>query len=124
VQTGSALVEPEVNPVARAYQLHRGSGGRGRIGDRSSWDQTAVLYAAAGEAFGGRRLWQRSEAHRVDFTEEGETVKVLDAGAARYFLQKALPAAELSAVISDLMIRSPAAVAPESGKPCWTQGRP
>ena len=49
IVTGGGLTNPEVNPVAMAYKLYRGTGGgRGVIGNRHSWDQTAVLYAVRG----------------------------------------------------------------------------
>ena len=43
IQTGAGLKStPATNPVRRAYELYNG------LNNRSSWDQTAVLYAVRG----------------------------------------------------------------------------
>lgn len=107
VLTGAALRDPVRHPVALAYEAYRGSGGAGVIGNRNSWDQTAVVYAVVGTTYMGRALWHKSEAHRVGFTDEGRTLKTADPGSERYFLKAAMSDADLAAWISGWMIRPP-----------------
>ena len=118
IMTGSALTNPQTNPVARAYQAYRGTtGGAGTIGDRQSWDQTAVLYAAAGTAWEGDTLWQLSDPHDVDFTDAGRTLASADADASRRFLIQSMSDDGLASIISDLMIAEPANPGPRPETP-------
>jgi hypothetical protein len=107
VLTGAALRDPAGHPVALAYEAYRGSGGAGVIGNRSSWDQTAVVYAVVGTTYLGRPLWHRSEAHRIGFTDEGRTLRTVDPGSDRYYLKEGMSDADVAARISGWMIRPP-----------------
>jgi len=70
IRTGRALSEPRFNPVAMAYKLHPGAGAADVIGDRPSWDQTAVLQAIRGTTSNGQRLWTLSERGSVTFNDQ------------------------------------------------------
>lgn len=76
IMTGEELRRPEQNPIAMAYKRYAGTkGGAGVIGDRHSWDQTAVLYAVRGTSYRGKQLWRLSDpgtvgfANRVPYTQ-------------------------------------------------------
>ena len=118
IMTGSALTDPEINPVARAYEAYRGTdGGSGTIGDRQSWDQTAVLYAAAGTAWEGNTLWQRSDPHDIDFTDTGRALINANPDADRRFLIQSMSNDDIASIISDLMIAEPANPGPRPETP-------
>jgi len=108
IRTGAALSRPVTNPVAAAYQAFRGTtGGSGVIGNRQSWDQTAVLYAVEGATYGSQTVWQLSAPHHIDFTDTGRTLKTHAPGANRFFLIEAMPPTNVAAIISNLMTRPP-----------------
>jgi inosine-uridine nucleoside N-ribohydrolase len=113
IRTGAALIGPATNPVAAAYQAYRGTtGGAGVIGDRQSWDQTAVLYAVEGVTYEGQTVWQRSAPHHIDFTDAGRTIKTNAPGANRFFLIEAMPSTNVATIISGLMTRPPSKPGP------------
>jgi inosine-uridine nucleoside N-ribohydrolase len=108
IRTGAALSGPVTNPVAAAYQAFRGTtGGAGVIGNRQSWDQTAVLYAVEGVTCEGQTVWQRSAPHHIDFTDAGRTLKTNAPGANRFFLIEAMAPTNVAVIISGLMTRPP-----------------
>jgi inosine-uridine nucleoside N-ribohydrolase len=108
IRTGAALSGPATNPVAAAYQAFRGTtGGAGVIGNRQSWDQTAVLYAVDGATHEGQTVWQLSAPHHIDFTDAGRTLTTNAPGANRFFLIEAMPQTNVAAIISGLMTRPP-----------------
>lgn len=108
IRTGAALSGPATNPVAAAYKVFRGTtGGAGVIGNRQSWDQTAVLYAMQGVNYEGQTAWQRSAPHQIDFTDAGRTLKTNAPEATRFFLIEAMPPAKVADIISGLMTRPP-----------------
>src|SRR5690606_1445706 len=66
IGTGKGLVKlPEKNPVRRGFELYNG------LTNNSSWDQTAVLFAARGAG----EYWTLSEPGRCSFPE-GSTGQV------------------------------------------------
>ncbi|MEM1109224.1 MAG: nucleoside hydrolase [Planctomycetota bacterium] len=96
VRTGEDLSDPENNPVAKAYEYYPGTaGGQGVIGDRQSWDQTAVLYAGRGEGD-----WTLSEAQQVSFNASAQTIVAPDATGNRFFLNQ--PDSAVAAVRSEI----------------------
>jgi len=111
ILTGGALTNPERNPVAKAYEAYSGTaGGAGVIGDRRSWDQTAVLHAVLGTTWNDRQLWQLSEPHIIDFAANGATIATPSPGANRYFIIQSdalMTNAEIESVISGLMTAEP-----------------
>lgn len=106
VRTGAALTDPENNPVAKAYEYYPlTSGGEGVIGDRQSWDQTAVLFAARGEA----GFWGLSDAQQVSFDTNGRTTATADDDGDRFFLiQPGSVVSEVRDAVSGLMTAPPA----------------
>ena len=111
ILTGMALKDPQKNPVAKAYEVYRGTtGGGGAIGDRKSWDQTAVLYAVLGTAWEDRQLWQLSEPHDIDFASNGFTITTPSPDSNRRFIIQSdnlMTFQELQSVISGLMTVAP-----------------
>lgn len=101
LKTGARLAQlPEESPVRAAYWLFNG------LQNRESWDQSAVLYAVRG----ARDYWKESEpglnlVHaRVG---QGYNQWLACAGARQRHLLEAMPPAELSRVIEDLMLQPP-----------------
>jgi len=107
VITGGAMTEPEVNPVAKAYELYP-SGGVGTIGGSASYDQTMVYYAIRGLQDGDTTLWQLSEAGTVDFPEALTVFSPDPAGNRRYLIAEA-SFETVAEVIEGLMIQPPKA---------------
>ncbi len=88
ILTGGAVTNPEVNPVARAYELYP-AGGVGVIAASSSYDQTAVYCAVCGVKANGTVLWEKSPAGHVSFPD-GATRFVPDLeGTRRYLIARA-----------------------------------
>ncbi len=115
VRTGKALTNPDVNPVAKAYELFSGSGPVGVIGDRDSWDQTAALYAVVGCTYKDVTLWSLSAPHTITFDDAGHTIISPCSTANRYYMIKTLNNADLATCISALMIAAPRSVQSLSG---------
>ncbi len=114
VQTGAGLTDQKTNPVAQAYDLYAGtSGGRGTAGNRSSWDQTALLYAVRGTHSGGAQLWNLSNPTGVQFSGNGETTLLPPPPNHRYLIN-ATSNANIAAPISQLMLSAPANPGPGS----------
>jgi inosine-uridine nucleoside N-ribohydrolase len=108
IMTGARLADPDANPVAMAYKLHRGTeGGKGVIGNRPSWDQTAVYYAVRGVQFRGRTVWHRTGPVRVDFSDQGVTLFAPVSQGNRFYLEQVMGVDETARIIEDLMTQSP-----------------
>lgn len=111
IRTGAALTHPETNPVARAYERYCGTtGGAGVIGDRQSWDQTAVLIAAVGDKWNGRTLWKISPPQAIEFDEIGRALITPSTTGSRHFIIQSDPLmkhTEIAAIISELMTAAP-----------------
>lgn len=107
VRTGKALTNPAVNPVAKAYEMFGGSGAVGTIGDRDSWDQTAVLFAVVGLSYNGTQLWTLSSPCDITFDNSGRTIKSPAPNATRFYLQKTLDDNAIASIISTLMTAPP-----------------
>jgi hypothetical protein len=111
IQTGSRLYKEtgKDNPVRRAYELYMRWNDE-RQKSRSSWDQTAVLYAVRG--LGERWTLSDPGAIRVHLDKEGSNTWVSDPGrdtqiAQRYLVKKA-DNSVLAKEIEDLMVTPPA----------------
>lgn len=114
VKTGAGLTNQKNNPIAQAYDLYRGTdGGKGTVGDRSSWDQTAVLYAVRGTHSDGTRLWNLSDPTGVQFSSGGKT-NLLEPPPNHQYLINAATNAQIAAPISQLMLSAPANPGPGS----------
>jgi inosine-uridine nucleoside N-ribohydrolase len=99
VNAGAALSSPQLNPVAKAYELYF----NGAIKNRATWDQTAVLYAAVGVSYQNQTLWNLSGPQEISFANDGRTLATPSATANRYFLIKKMPNSALASIISSLM---------------------
>jgi hypothetical protein len=104
IQTGAALRgTSENNPVRRAYQLFND------LENRSSWDQTAVLYAVRGPAGKLADVWD---------LHTGGTIEILPDGSNRWqdmpernhaYLERKQPSDEVAKTIEGLMVQPPRA---------------
>ena len=92
---------PATNPVRRAYELFNG------LTDRSSWDQTAVLYAVRGLAGKLDAMWELSPSGSVTVSADGadQWQAAPDRGQ-RYLIAK-MPAADVARAIEALMAQPP-----------------
>ncbi len=110
IQTGGTLTEPETNPVAMSYKLYRGTqGGVGVIGNRSSWDQTAVYYAVHGREYNDALIWDKEGPMTVSFDDEGRTRYEMDPDGNHHRLTEHMPIEDVEAIIEDLMTQPPRA---------------
>jgi len=100
IGTGGRLAReaPPENPVRKAYELYNGPGK-----NRSSWDQTAMLYAIRGE--GG--LFTLSPGGTIAVAANGKNDWKAAAGGRHRYLIKAVPDAEIAKAIDELMLRPP-----------------
>ena len=102
IGTGAGLRDlPATNPVRRAYELFNG------LTDRSSWDQTAVLYAVRG--LGGKLdvMWDLSPSGNVVVLADGESRWLDDPDRGHRYLIAKMPAADVARAIEALMARPP-----------------
>jgi len=124
--TGAGLKNPETKPVAKAYELYRGTtGGAGVIGDRPSYDLAAVIQAVRGEhSDGGRRMWQLSAPGTVTISDSSPyTQYVAHAdGRHRYQILDSSDESWLRGVIEELLIAEPAPT-PVIENPATVAGR-
>lgn len=69
ILTGAGLSSlPEDDPVREAYRLYH----QGRVQDRQSWDQTAVLYAVRGLGGGLKEFWDVGSGGSLTVLENGD----------------------------------------------------
>ncbi len=105
VMTGGAMTHPEMNPVAKAYELFP-AGGVGTIASSSSYDQTALYYAVRGTRADERVLWRLSDPGWASFPE-ARTRFVRNAWGRHRHLIRHASNDEVAAVIEGLMIQPP-----------------
>jgi hypothetical protein len=105
IQTGSALADPERNPVAMAYRLWFS----GERRDRASWDQATVVYAVRGAWSDDLRLWELSEPGKVTFSASipHTMFTARRDGLHRYKIEYMDPA-DVARIIETMMIAPPA----------------
>lgn len=103
--SGANLTRADINPITKAYEQSGCAGPKGEIGNRHSWDQTAVYYAVRGtdhETQGA--LWTLSQPGRVRFDSSGRTrFEAASGGKHRYLIQKA-PKESVGQVIEAYML--------------------
>ena len=116
VSTGARLQSetPETSPVRAAYLL--ASDHTDQSGNRSSWDQTAVMFAARG----AHTYWNLSEPGSIVYFESGQgnAFEFDETGSHRFLIERMRPD-ELAPAIEDLMIRSPQ----QGGRTIWDEKR-
>ncbi len=100
VGTGARLASatPPENPVRKSYELYCGAGK-----NRSSWDQTAMLFAVRGEA----GVYRLSPPGTVTVEAGGANGWKPDPAGRHRYLVKAVSDAALAKVIEDLMVQPP-----------------
>jgi hypothetical protein len=101
VMTGGALTNPEMNPVAKAYELFP-AGGVGNIASSSSFDQTALYYAVRGVEANGLKLWQLSDPGWASFPDARTRFARSAGGRHRHLIRHATDD-EVARVIEALM---------------------
>ncbi len=108
INTGGTLEDPELNPVAKSYELYRHTeGGVGNIGNRASWDQTAVYYAVRGLKHNEQPIWSLEGPISVSYTDEGHTLFEDNPNANRFRMVQEMPIEETEALIEALMVQAP-----------------
>lgn len=102
IETGAGLsVLPKTSPVRRGYELYNG------LKNRSSWDQTAVLYAVRGLNGGLKEFWDVGTGGRFEFAADGTNKWVADEKSTQSYLIKKMPPAEVAKHIEALMLEQP-----------------
>jgi hypothetical protein len=102
IQTGATLkAKPRDNPVRRAYELYNG------LANRSSWDQTAVLYAVRGIDAGPSGLWDVHPKGSIEVLPDGRNRWRDEPDRGHSYLLRQQPPARVAEVIEGLMMQSP-----------------
>ncbi|HEX4143371.1 MAG TPA: nucleoside hydrolase [Pirellulales bacterium] len=102
IGTGAGLKDlPAKNPVRRAYELFNG------LTDRSSWDQTAVLYAVRGLAGKLDAMWDLSPSGNVVVAADGANQWQAAPDRGQRYLVAKMPAADVARAIEALMAQPP-----------------
>ncbi len=106
IQTGAGLkATPEGNPVRRAYELYNG------LNNRSSWDQTAALYAVRGLGGGLAEVWDvHTPGTNAVSPDGGNQWHDAPDGQHSYLVRK-LPSEEVAKIIEQLMEQPPRSAA-------------
>jgi hypothetical protein len=102
IQTGAALKNiPAGSPVRRGYELFNG------LQNRSSWDQTAVLYAVRGLDGGLKEFWEVHGPGTCEILEDGGN-RWRDAPDVKHtYLVRKMPEAKVAEAIEALMVAPP-----------------
>lgn len=100
IGTGARLFSetPPENPVRKAYELYNGPGK-----NRSSWDQTAMLFAIRGEA----GVFRLSPEGTNSVGADGKNAWAAAPGGRHRYLIKTASDREIAKVIEDLMVQAP-----------------
>lgn len=103
IMTGPGLRKADArSPVRRAFELYNG------LKPRSSYDQTAVLFAVRGLDGGLADLWSlQSGGHLVVKQDGSDQWEASGDGRQSYLVQKAAPST-MARIIGDLMLEPPA----------------
>jgi hypothetical protein len=102
IGTGKELAKlPATNPIRRGFELYNG------LTNNSSWDQTAVLFAARGAG----EYWTLSEPGQCSFPEgsTGQVEWTGDPEGEHLYLKKKMPPEKLAELIEGMMMTPPAA---------------
>lgn len=102
IQTGAGLkAAPANNPIRRAYDLYNG------LSMRSSWDQTAVLYAVRGETGKVADVWDVHSNGSNEIFADGRNLWHDTPNRSHAYLVKKMPSAQVAQVIEGLMLQAP-----------------
>jgi purine nucleosidase len=102
IQTGAALKSTPASPVRRGYELFNG------LENRSSWDQTAVLYAVRGLDGGLTQYWDVSKPGVIELAADGSNRWREQADGKHTYLIRKSPDQQIAAAIDRLMTQPPA----------------
>ncbi len=105
VVTGGAGVDPERNPVVKAYERFP-AGGVGVVAGSSSYDQTMAYCAVRGVTAGDLKLWELSEPGVVSFPKGPTVFDPHSEGKHRYLIARASNE-EVAKAIEALMFQPP-----------------
>lgn len=104
IETGAGLsAAPKHSPVRRGYELYNG------LQNRSSWDQTAVLYAVRGLNGGLKDVWDIGSGGSIQIQPDGSNTWVADPKGNHSYLIKKLPPKDVAKIIETLMLEQPPA---------------
>ena len=92
---------PTTSPVRRAYELYNG------LNNRSSWDQTAVLYAVRGLDGGLANMWDISEPGRCTVQADGNNGWQADPKGTHTYLIKKMSNEDVARELEKLMMHQP-----------------
>lgn len=102
IKTGAGLTTlPKSSPVRRAYELYNG------ITNRSSWDQTAVLFAVRGLDGGLGDLWKTGSGGCFEFKPDGSNTWNPNGKCMHTYLIRKAPVKEVADRIEALMMEVP-----------------
>ena len=102
--TGTALTATgQDNPVRRAYELYRVTGGHALTRGRPSWDQTAVLAGVRDPGL----YWDVVSGGRCVVTADGSNTWESDPQGTHAYLAVKTPPEELARLIDGLMVEAP-----------------
>ncbi len=102
IRTGAGLkAAPAANPVRRAYELYNG------LDNRSSWDQTAVLYAVRGLSGGLADVWDVHAGGSIQLAPNGSNTWRDEPEGRHAYLVRKLPSEKVADVIEPLMEAPP-----------------
>jgi purine nucleosidase len=103
IQTGAGLTKlPTDSPVRRAYELYNG------LTNRSSWDQTAVLYAVRGLEGGLKDVWDLRTNGSMVFDPATAYVEWRDQPQRDHaYLVEKMPPEQVARMIETLMLHLP-----------------
>lgn len=103
IQTGAALKNTTTsNPVRRSYELFNG------LANRSSWDQTAVLYAVRGIDGGLADYWDVHRPGTMQTLPDGSNRWQDSTTGSHAYLVRKLAEKQVAEAIDALMVRPPA----------------
>jgi hypothetical protein len=102
IATGAGLKDtPTSNPIRRAYELYNG------LSMRSSWDQTAVLYAVRGESGKVADVWDVHTKGSNEIFADGRNLWHDAPDRNHAYLVKKMPSDQVAKVIEGLMLQAP-----------------
>lgn len=102
IQTGAGLsAAPASSPVRRAYEQFNG------LKHRSSWDQTAVLFAIRGLKGELADVWDVGTGGRFEIHADGSNTWIKDPNGRHSYLIAKLPNQEVAKRIEALMLEQP-----------------
>lgn len=102
IETGAGLAAlPTTSPVRRGYELFNS------LKNRSSWDQTAVLYAVRGLNGGLKDFWDVGSGGYFVINADGTNKWVSDPQGTHSYLIKKMPPADVAKHIETLMMEQP-----------------